>query len=181
KPTVVAGDLTAQSRVVGRRLDLAATRQRLLDLLRHDDVGVVRVNLGQRRIEADRRTIGIGVVPDLPKLHVELKNAEAAHGAGHWLRRAAAGRRHDRRTSVGGGDGGFAAAAAENEAVDLGGGGAARGGKPGHVRRAGRGQAVLKLGYERRLDRVAARGDRRQPAAQVAGRFGDRGGFLRLL
>jgi propanediol utilization protein len=79
KIAVVTGELRFQPRVVRRRLHLHATGQRVLDFLEENDVGVVPTDFRDRRLELEGCVIRIGVIPDLAKLHVELKDAEGAH------------------------------------------------------------------------------------------------------
>ena len=59
------------------------------DLLQEDDVGFMPPDFRERGAEIDGRPIRIGIVPRLPKLHVELENAEGAHAA------RSLGRSHD--------------------------------------------------------------------------------------
>jgi hypothetical protein len=48
----------------------------MLDLLQEDDVSLVLPDLGQGGVEVDRRSVGIGVMPNLPELHIELEHPE---------------------------------------------------------------------------------------------------------
>jgi len=79
--TLVAGELGAEAGKIGRRLKLHPAGLGVLDFLQENHVGIMAADFRHRSIEIDRRMIGIRVVPDLPELHVELENAESAHGA----------------------------------------------------------------------------------------------------
>lgn len=76
---VEAGQFLFQTGVVRRHRRLAAAGLGALDLLQHDDVGLVRFDLGNGGLEIDGGVVGIALVPDLAKLHVELENVETAH------------------------------------------------------------------------------------------------------
>ncbi len=82
---MIAGKFVLQPQIIGRGLRLDATRQRLLHFLQQNKVGVVLPDLLERSLQANWRAIGIGVVPNLTELHVELKDSESAHGSREWF------------------------------------------------------------------------------------------------
>src|SRR4051812_3030005 len=78
---VITAKGSTDFREVRRGFPLRATGARLLDFLEQDDVGIVAADFVDREIEIDGRSIGIGIVPTLAELHVELQNLERAHGS----------------------------------------------------------------------------------------------------
>jgi hypothetical protein len=67
-----------------RRLDLAPVLLSVLDFLQQDIIGIVGNYLSNGLLDPDRRRVGICVIPDLPKLHVELQYPKAAHRDPSW-------------------------------------------------------------------------------------------------
>jgi hypothetical protein len=69
----------AEPLVIGRRINLLAASLALLDLLQIDHISVVTQQLGDRVFQTDGSLIGLGSVPDLAELHVELQDSKWFH------------------------------------------------------------------------------------------------------
>ena len=54
----------------------------LFHLLQEHDIGLMAENFADRQVEVDRRMVGIGIVPALSELHVELQDFECVHVRG---------------------------------------------------------------------------------------------------
>lgn len=79
KKTLIAWKRSTQAGAIGWRIGLHTPCLRLLNFLQQHDIRVMAADFGDGLFQIDRGMVGIGIIPCLPELHIELNDFKSFH------------------------------------------------------------------------------------------------------